>query len=120
MNNIDYEIANPDPVSPIVSLSSSDVPAELNADLNVKVREQTVVPPIPVRGHLRRIGVAACQRSLQHRVRTTARIRGADFLFVWSVPRDNRQLTCSDEAGAPAPATGARGGVDSDALGAEA
>jgi hypothetical protein len=123
MNNIDYEIVNPDPASPIASLSSLDVPAELDADWNVEVREPTVVPPIPVRGHLRGIGVAACrlaQGTLRHRERTTARTRGADFLFAWTATRDNRQLTCSDEPGAPARAIGARGGADNDGLGAEA
>lgn len=122
MNNIDYEIANPDPAGTSASLSSLDVPAELDADWNVDIREPTVVPPIPVRGHLRRIGVAAyrlARGTLRHRERTTARTRRADFLFAWTVTRDNTQLTCSGEPGAPARATGARGGADDSALGAE-
>ncbi|GGM82356.1 hypothetical protein GCM10012275_61200 [Longimycelium tulufanense] len=45
MNNIDHEIANSDPAGTIASLSSLDVPAELDADWNVDIREPTVVPP---------------------------------------------------------------------------
>jgi hypothetical protein len=122
MNDIDYEIANPDPTGTIASLSSLDVPSELDADWNVDVREPTVVPPIAVRGHLRRIGVAACRLApgtLRHQGRTTARTRGADFFYAWTVARDNRQLSYSGEPGTSPRATGARRGADSSALGAE-
>src|SRR5690349_11590417 len=81
MNNIDDEIANLDPADTTASLSSLDVPAELDVDGNVDIREPTVVPPIPVGGHLRRIGVTArclAQGTLRHRVRPTARTCGAD------------------------------------------
>lgn len=59
MNSIDYEIANLDPAGAITSLSSLDVPSELDADWNTDIREPTVVPSIPVRGHVRRAGVIA-------------------------------------------------------------
>lgn len=120
MNNIDCEIANSDPVG-AASLSSLDVPAELDGDRTVDIRESTVVPPVPVRGYLGRIGLAAyrvVQGALRHREGTTTR-HGADFLFVWNGTRDIRQPTCSDEPRAPARATGARGGADGSALGAE-
>ena len=122
MNSVDYEIANPYPAGTIASLSSLDVPAKLDADWNIDVREPTVVPPIAVRGHQRRIGVAVCrlaQGTLRHRGRTTARTLGADFLYAWTMTRDNRQLTCVGEPGAPTRTTGARGGADGSALGAE-
>lgn len=122
MNNIDYEIANPDPAGTTASLSSLDVPSELDVDWNIDIEEPTVVPPIPVGGHLRRIAVAArilAQGTLRHRERPAARTRGADFPFVWTETRGNRQLTCNGEPGAPARATGARGGTDDSALRAE-
>ncbi len=122
MNNVDYEIANLEPVDTVASLNSLNVPAEFDADRNVDVLEPTVVPPISVRGPLRRIGVAASRLALgtlQHRERTTARTRRANFLFAWTVTRDNRQLTCSGEPGAPARATGARGAANDSALEAE-
>jgi hypothetical protein len=122
MNDIDDETANPDPVGTITSLSSLDVPSELDADWNVDIREPTAMLPIPVRGHLRGIGLAAChlaQGTLRHRERPTARTRGADLLLAWTITRDNRQLTCSGEPKAPARATGARGRADDCALGVE-
>ena len=121
MNDIDYEIASPDPTGTIASLSSLYAPSELDADWNVDVREPTVVPSTAVRRHLRRIGVAACRlsaRTFWHRGRTTAPTRRADFFYAWTGARDNRQLSCSGEPGTSARATGASGGADS-ALGAE-
>jgi hypothetical protein len=122
MNSIDYEIANPDPAGAITSLSSLDVPSELDADWNTDIREPTVVPSIPVRGHVRRAEVIACRLARdtsRHRERPPGRTRGAGFLFAWTVRCDNRQLTCSVEPGAPTRATGARGGADNSPLGAQ-
>jgi hypothetical protein len=122
MIDVQFEIANPDRAGPITSLSSLDVSSEFDSDRNVDIREPTVVPPVPVCGHLRGTAVVACrlvQGTLWHRGRPTARTLGADFLFPWTVPRDNRQLTCSGEPGAPARATGAREGSDDSPLGAE-
>jgi hypothetical protein len=144
MNSIDYEIANPDPAGTITSVSSLDVPSELDAigsparsataarsrsaiwlgrpAWNTDIREPTVVPPIPVRGHARRAGVIACRLARdtsRHRERPPGRTRGAGFLFAWTVRCDNRQLTCSVEPGAPTRATDARGELDNSPLGAQ-
>lgn len=122
MNDIGYGIANPDPTGTTASLSSLDVPSELNADWNVDVREPTVVPPIAVRGHLRRIGVAASRLAsgtFRRRGRTTARTRGVDSFHAWIVAGDNRQPSCSGEVGTSARATDTCGRADSSALGAE-
>ena len=97
---------------------SVDVPAELDAEWNVDVRKSTVVPPIAVRGHLRRIGVAACrlaEETLRHRGRITARTRGADFVYAWTMTRDNGQLTCRVNRDHPLVRQVLRGGADSSA-----
>ncbi|MCE6999973.1 ATP-binding protein [Saccharothrix sp. S26] len=97
---------------------SVDVPAELDAEWSVDVRKSAVVPPIAVRGHLRRIGVAACrlaEETLRHRGRVTARTRGADFVYAWNVSRDNGQLTCRINRDHPLVRQVLRGGADSSA-----
>ncbi len=113
MNNVNFGVASPDAAGTIASPSSLDV---LDADWNVDLCEPTVVPSTAVRGHRRMIGVAACRLvrgTLLHRGRTTARTRGADFHYAWTVTRDNRLLTCRGEPVAPARATRARGVADS-------
>lgn len=102
---------------------SVDVPAELDAEWSVDVRKSAVVPPIAVRDHLRRIGMAACRRAeetLRHRGRITARSRGADFVYAWNVTRENGQLTCRINRDHPLVRQvlrgGADGGVDARAL----
>ncbi|MBC6451301.1 hypothetical protein [Actinokineospora xionganensis] len=95
MNNIDYEIVNPDSAGTAALPSSLDAPAELDAESNVYASEPRGVPPIAVCGHLRRIGVAACRLAKEARWlrgRITARTRGADVLHAWTVTRDNRRL----------------------------
>ena len=67
---------------------SVDIPAELDDEWSVDVHKSAVVPPIEIRGHLRRIGLAACrlaEETLRHRGRITARARGADFVYAWNV-----------------------------------
>lgn len=93
MNNVDYEIVNPDPAGTTASLSSLNVPADLDAEWNVDVRE----PLIAVRGHLRRIGVAAyrlAKETLRHRGRIAAAACSGDLPYTWTMTRDNGQLTC--------------------------
>jgi hypothetical protein len=97
---------------------SVDVPAELDAEWSVDVRKSTVVPPIAIRGHLRRIGVAACrlaEETLRHRGRITARARGADFVYAWNVTRNNGQLTCRINRDHPLVRQVLRGKVDGSA-----
>ncbi|MEU9685384.1 hypothetical protein [Amycolatopsis japonica] len=116
MNDINYEIANPDPTGTITSLNSLDARSEFDADWTIAIREQAVAPPISVSGHLCEIGVVTClpDRTFQHRG-----THGADFLLAWTGPPGYRQLTCGGGLGAPARATGAQGRADDSTLGAE-
>jgi hypothetical protein len=114
MKNADYEIANPNRVGTTARPSSLAATVELGADWKIDFRELTGVPPIAVRGQLHRVS-AACglvQGTIGHRGRIVALNQGADFHYTWTIARDNRQLICAGEPGAPARATSARGGAD--------
>ena len=81
----------------ILARLSVDIPAELDPEWSIDVRKSSTVPPLAARPHLQRIGAAARRDAaavLTHRGRITARERGADFIYAWTVRRSNGQVTC--------------------------
>ena len=81
----------------ILARLAVDIPAELDSEWSIDVRKSTAIPPLAARTHLRRIGArtrAAAAAVLAQRGRVTARERGADFLYAWTVHRQAGQVTC--------------------------
>ncbi len=82
----------------ILARLAVDIPAELDSAWSIDVRKSAAVPPLAARPHLQRIGAARPARPpprvLTHRGRVTARERGADFIYAWTVHRSNGQVTC--------------------------
>ncbi|MCP3758385.1 ATP-binding protein [Streptomyces sp. TBY4] len=75
-----------------------DIPAETDVEWGVDVRKASVVPPLAVRRHLRRIATQARTRAsevLRHRGRVSARTHGDPLLYAWTVKRDNGQVSCT-------------------------
>lgn len=74
-----------------------DIPAETDADWGVDVRKASVVPPVALRRHLRRIATKTRTRAaevLRHRGRVSARTHGDPLLYAWTVGRENGQVNC--------------------------
>ncbi|MER6132180.1 ATP-binding protein [Streptomyces sp. NPDC001815] len=74
-----------------------DIPAESDADWAVDVRKASVVPPVALRGHLRRIAMHArgqAADALRHRGRIAARRYGDPLRYVWTVRRDDGRISC--------------------------
>lgn len=81
----------------ILARIAVDIPAELDPEWSIDIRKSTTVPPLAARSHLRRIGVETRDRAaavLSHRGRITARERGADFVYAWTVQRHDGQVSC--------------------------
>jgi Histidine kinase-, DNA gyrase B-, and HSP90-like ATPase len=81
----------------ILARIAVDIPAELDPEWSIDVRKSTTVPPLAARSHLHRIGAETRNRAaavLSHRGRLTARERGADFVYTWTVQRYNGQVSC--------------------------
>ena len=82
-----------------------DIPAELDPEWSIDVRKSAAVPPLAARPHLQRIGAAARRAAaavLSHRGRVTARERGADFVYAWTVQPQQRPGHLPREPQAPA------------------
>ncbi|MEW1863068.1 ATP-binding protein [Streptomyces sp. NPDC088194] len=74
-----------------------DISAETDADWGVDVRKASVVPPVALRRHLRRIGTKTRARAaevLRHRGRVSARTHGDPLLYAWTVRREHGQVIC--------------------------
>ncbi|MFI0808222.1 ATP-binding protein [Streptomyces echinatus] len=74
-----------------------DIPVETDTDWGVDVRKASVVPPVGLRRHLRRIATQARTRAaevLRHRGRVSARTHGDPLLYAWTVKRENGQVSC--------------------------
>jgi hypothetical protein len=102
----------------ILARVAVDIPAELDSAWNIDVRKSTAIPPLAARPHLRRIGGAARNAAaavLTHRGRVTARERGADFVYTWTVHRTNGQVTCRVNRQHPLVRQVLRGGSDDSA-----
>lgn len=81
----------------ILARVAVDIPAELDSEWKIDVRKSAVIPPLAARPHLHRIGAAARRAAaavVTHRGRVTARERGTDFVYAWTVHRANGQVTC--------------------------
>lgn len=81
----------------ILARLAVDVPAELDSEWSIDVRKSAAIPPLAARAHLRRIGARTREAAgavLSQRGRVTARERGADFLYAWTVHRRAGQVTC--------------------------
>jgi hypothetical protein len=73
---------------------------------------------LAARPHLQRIGAAARRAAaavLTQRGRVTARERGADFVYAWTVHRSNGQVTCRVNRRHPLVRQVLRGGSDESA-----
>ncbi|MFD6181305.1 ATP-binding protein [Streptomyces goshikiensis] len=83
---------------------SVDIPADTDAEWGVDVRKSSVVPPVGLRPHLRRIALQARRRAadvLRHRGQIAARTHGDPLLYAWNVRRTDDQVTCRINRGHP-------------------
>ncbi|MFF0735142.1 ATP-binding protein [Streptomyces chartreusis] len=74
-----------------------DIPAETDAQWQVDVRKATVVPPVALRGHLRRIAQmvrTSAADTVRTRGQIAARQHGGNLAFAWNVRRDNGKISC--------------------------
>lgn len=81
-----------------------DIPAETDVEWGVDVRKSSVVPPVGLRPHLRRIALQARRRAadvLRYRGQIAARTHGDPLLYAWNVRRTNDQVTCRINRGHP-------------------
>ena len=102
----------------ILARIAVDVPAELDSAWSIDVRKSAAVPPLAARPHLQRIGARTRETAaavLTHRGRVTARERGADFVYAWTVRRSNGQVTCRINRQHPLVRQVLRGGTDESA-----
>jgi len=102
----------------ILARLAVDIPAELDSEWSIDVRKSAAIPPLAARPHLRRIGERARETAaavLTHRGRVTARERGADFIYAWTVHRSNGQVTCRVNRKHPLVRQVLRGGTDESA-----
>jgi Histidine kinase-, DNA gyrase B-, and HSP90-like ATPase len=102
----------------ILARVAVDIPAELDSEWSIDVRKSAAIPPLAARPHLQRIGAAARSAAaavLTHRGRVTARERGADFVYAWTVHRSNGQVTCRVNRQHPLVRQVLRGGTDDSA-----
>jgi len=102
----------------ILARLAVDIPAELDPEWNIDVRKSATVPPLAARPHLQRIGAAARRAAagvLSYRGRVTARERGADFIYAWTVRRSNGQVTCRVNRKHPLVKEVLRGGAEESA-----
>lgn len=102
----------------ILARVSVDIPAELDSEWSIDVRKSSAIPPLAARPHLQRIGAAARNAAaavLAQRGRVTARERGADFVYTWSVHRAKGQVTCRVNRHHPLVRQVLRGGTEESA-----
>ncbi|MEU6957583.1 ATP-binding protein [Streptomyces sp. NPDC045714] len=81
-----------------------DIPAGTDVEWGVDVRKSSVVPPVGLRPHLRRIALQARRRAadvLRHRGQIAARTHGDPLLYAWNVRRASDQVTCRINRGHP-------------------
>ncbi|MGP4113653.1 ATP-binding protein [Streptomyces sp. 4N509B] len=74
-----------------------DIPAETDVEWGVDVRKSSVVPPVGLRGHLRRVARQARRQAeevLRFRGRIAARTHSGRLVYAWSVRRLDEQVTC--------------------------
>ncbi|MEU1882936.1 ATP-binding protein [Streptosporangium sp. NPDC020072] len=74
-----------------------DIPAEADVEWGVDVRKSSVVPPVGLRPHFRRIALKARSIAadvLRYRGQVAARTHGDPLLYAWNVRRNNDQVTC--------------------------
>lgn len=74
-----------------------DISAETDAEWGVDVRKSSVVPPVGLRPHLRRIAQRARAQAadvLRHRGQIAARTHGDPLLYTWKVRRADNRVTC--------------------------
>ncbi len=95
-----------------------DIPAETDVEWGVDVRKSSVVPPVALRSHLRRIALQARRRAadvLRHRGQIAARTHGDPLVYAWNVRRVDDQVTCRINRGHPLVKAALRsGGAGSD------
>jgi hypothetical protein len=102
----------------ILARLAVDIPAELDPEWSIDVRKSAAVPPLAARAHLQRIGAAARRSAasvLTQRGRVTARERGADFVYAWTVHRSGGQVTCRVNRQHPLVRQALRGGTEESA-----
>jgi hypothetical protein len=81
-----------------------DIPAETDVEWGVDVRKSSVVPPVGLRPHLRRIALQARRKAsdvLRYRGQIAARTHGDPLLYAWNVRRANDQVICRINRGHP-------------------
>ncbi|WDG29702.1 ATP-binding protein [Streptomyces sp. CA-278952] len=81
-----------------------DIPAEMDVEWGVDVRKSSVVPPVGLRPHLRRIAMQTRRRAsdvLRHRGQVAARTHGDPLLYAWKVQRSDDTVTCRINRGHP-------------------
>jgi hypothetical protein len=74
-----------------------EVPVEADGEWAVDVRKSSAVPPVGVRRHLLRHGMAArsgAAEVLSHRGRVAAREHGAEFIHAWRLDRRDGHVRC--------------------------
>ncbi|MFF6926424.1 ATP-binding protein [Streptomyces californicus] len=74
-----------------------EIPAETDVEWGVDVRKSSVVPPVGLRPHLRRIALRARGQAadvLRHRGQIAARTHGDPFAYAWKVGRRDDQVSC--------------------------
>lgn len=94
---------------------SVDIPAELDSQWGIDVRKSAAVPPVAVRGALRRIGSYTRDKAkevITHAGRVAARTHGADFIYAWRVERRNGRVACRVNREHPLIREMLRGGTD--------
>jgi hypothetical protein len=99
----------------ILARVAVDIPAELDSEWSIDVRKSAAIPPLAARPHLRRIGAAtrsAAASVITQRGRVTARERGADFVYAWTVHRSSGQVSCKINRQHPLVRHVLRGGTD--------
>jgi hypothetical protein len=102
----------------ILARVAVDIPAELDSEWSIDVRKSSAIPPLAARTHLQRIGAAARNAAAAvqaQRGRVTARQRGADFVYTWSVHRTRGQVTCRVNRQHPLVRQVLRGGTEESA-----
>jgi hypothetical protein len=99
----------------ILARVAVDIPAELDNEWSIDVRKSAAIPPVAARSHLQRIGASARDAAaavLTQRGRVTARERGPDFAYAWTVRRNSGQVTCRVNRHHPLVRQVLRGGPD--------
>ncbi|MGW5875315.1 ATP-binding protein [Nocardiopsis terrae] len=90
-----------------------DISAETDAEWGVDVRKSSVVPPVGLRPHLRRIAQRARAQAadvLRHRGQIAARTHGDPLLYAWKVRRADNRVTCRINRSHPLVAAALRSG----------